>query len=165
MTIDFLKRCLLFLFLCLAQALVFNRIQLFGCAMPLVYVYFALKFPYGFPRWASLLWGFALGFCTDMFANTPGVASTSMTLLAFLQPTVLELFIPRDAEENLRPSTTTLGWGKFLVFALILVSLYCLVFFSLEAFNYFNWSYWLSCVGGSSLLTMLIIVALESWKK
>ena len=164
MAIDFLKRCSLFVFLCLAQALVFNRIQLFGCAMPLIYVYFVLRFPYGFPRWASLLWGFGLGLCTDMFVNTPGVAAASMTLLAFVQPYTLLLFVPRDAEENFHPSVKTLGWGKFLTFALLLVFFYCLVFFSFEAFGFFNWVYWLSCIGGSTVLTMLLVIALESWK-
>ena len=39
MTIDFLRQLGIFAVLCLAQALVFNRIHLFGCATPLIYIY------------------------------------------------------------------------------------------------------------------------------
>ena len=35
------------LVLALAQVLVFNHIHLFGCAMPMLYVYFAITIPRG----------------------------------------------------------------------------------------------------------------------
>ena len=164
MTIDSLKRLASFILLWLAQGLVFNRIQLFGCAMPLLYVYFVMKFPASFPRWASLLWSFAMGACVDMFANTPGVAMAGTTLLAFIQPSMLNLFLPHDAEENAHAAVSIIGWGKFVTYTLIMVLIYSLVFFSLEAFSFFNWFYWLQCVGGSWVLTTLLILALESVK-
>lgn len=86
MAFEILRRLLVFLAFCLAQVLVLNHVQLFHCATPLLYVYFAIIFPRNYPRWASLLWSFALGLCIDMFANMPGVAAGSMTLVAFLQP-------------------------------------------------------------------------------
>ena len=60
MAISELKRALLFLVLCLAQALVFNHIHLFGYATVLLYVYFVVMFPRNYPRWALLLWSFSL---------------------------------------------------------------------------------------------------------
>ena len=165
MAIDFLKRCALFLFLCLAQALVFNRIQLFNCAMPLLYAYFVLTFRRGYPRWGSLLWSFLLGLVVDMFANTPGVATFSMTLLAFLQPYVLELFIPREADEAMHTSVAEMGWGKFFTYSVIMLTVYCLVFFTIEAFNFFNWQHWLACIWGSLLLTLILVMTVESVRK
>ena len=91
MTIDSLRRLLAFVLFFLAQALVLNRIQLFHCATPLLYVYFVVMFPRAYPRWAALLWSFALGLTVDMFSNTPGVAAASMTLIGFLQPYLIEL--------------------------------------------------------------------------
>ena len=163
MTIDTLKRLLTFVLLCLAQALVLNRIQLFGCAMPLLYVYLVISFPRNYPRWASLLWAFAMGVCADMFANTPGVAMTSLTLLAFVQPVLLELFVPYDADANSKVSIATLGFNKFFFYALLMVLLYCLVFFLLEAFSFFNWQHWLECVGGSTVVTLLLVTTLANW--
>ena len=160
-----IRRFFLFAGLLLVQVLVLNRIQLFHCATPLLYVYFAVIFPLGYPRWAALLWGFVMGLAVDVFFNTPGVAAASMTLVALLQPYLLPLFLPRDAEEQMATSAATLCWGKFMTLATILVLIYCIVFFSLEAFTFFNWLHWLECVGGSALLTLVLIATLETLRK
>jgi rod shape-determining protein MreD len=165
MLFDILRRLLVFVLLALVQALVLNRIQLFHCATPLLYAYFAIIFPRGYARGATLLWCFCLGVCVDMLSNTPGLAAASMTLIGLLQPYLLELFLPRDAEEHQKASAASLGYGKFVVLAAILVLVYCLTFFSLEAFNFSDWLYWLECVGGSSLLTLILILTLESLRK
>lgn len=154
-----------FVLLCLAQALVFNRIQLFHCATPLVYVYFIIAFPRRYPRWALLLWGFFMGLGVDMFSDTPGLAAASLTLIALLQPMLLELFLPRDADDDIRSAAATLGWGNFTALTSLLVLIYCLVFFTIEAFNFANWLYWLECTGGSFLLTCILIITFESVRK
>lgn len=164
MTIDSLKRLLLFVVLCLAQVLVLNRIHLFGYATPLLYVYFVLLFPRKYPKWALLLWCFALGLVNDTFSNTPGVACASLTLLGAIQPYYLELYVPRDAVEDFSPSLRNLNWGKFIAYSLTLVLLYCLVFFALEAFTFFNWEQWLICSGASTLLTVVLILTFENFK-
>ena len=165
MTIDTLRRLLVFGLLCLAQMLVLNRVQLFHCAMPLLYVYFAVVFPHAYPRWAVVLWSFAMGLAVDTFSDTPGMASASMALVGLLQPYLLELFLPRDAEENIKSSAKTLGWWRFASLTGILVLVHCVVFFSLEQFGFFNILFWLQCVGGSALLTFVLIMTLESIRK
>ena len=97
MAIDTLRRLTLLCVLCLAQALVLNHIQLFGCATPLLYVYLVLAFPLGYPKWALLLWSFAMGMAVDMFSNTPGCAAASLTLVGAAQPYFFALFVPADA--------------------------------------------------------------------
>ena len=165
MTIDTLKRLLLFVLFSLAQALVCNRIQLFHCAMPLPYIYFVIMFPRNHPKWSILLWSFALGVTIDMFSNTPGVASSSLTLAGALQPYLLELFIPRDADENIKVSARTLGWSKFSTFTTLMVFAFCFTFFTIEAFNFYNWLQWLQYVLGSMLLTLVLILSLETIRK
>ena len=49
MNIEIIKQFLTFIILCLAQALVLNHINLFGCATPLLYVYFILLFRHDYP--------------------------------------------------------------------------------------------------------------------
>lgn len=154
-----------FVTLCLAQALVFNQICLFGCATALLYVYFVVVFPRNYPYWALLLWSFSLGLLVDVFSNTPGMSSASLTLTAFLQPYLLALFIPREAPENMRTSVATMGAYKFYTFAAILVVLYCLFFFTLESFSFFNWQQWALNIVGSSLLTLLMLMAVEGIRK
>lgn len=165
MAINTLKRIVAFVVLCLAQALILNHIHLFGIATPLLFIYLAIVFPRNYPKWAILLWCFFMGLFIDMFSNTPGVASCSLTLIGAIQPYLLEPFVPRDSVENLDCSVRTLGWGKFSVFALILTFIFCLVFFSLEMFSFFNWQYWLLCIGGSTALTLILILGLENFRK
>ena len=162
---DELRRAAAFVVLCLAQVLVFNHIRLFNCATALVYVYFVVAFPRSYPYWALLLWSFFLGLFVDLFSNTPGLSAASLTLIAFLQPFVLTLFVPREAPENLRTAVSTMGLSKFFTFAAILVFLYCLVFFTIEAFNFFNWLQWALNILGSTLLTIALLMTLESVRK
>lgn len=164
MSIEYIKRLGLFIILLLVQGLICNHIRLLNSATPLLYILFVLQFRRNHPRWAILLWSFALGLCVDIFANTPGVASASMTLVGILQPYLLELFVSKDAADDLRPSVRTLG-GSYFWYAFIIVVLYCLLFFTIETFNFFNWMQWLQSVVGSSLITYLLIVVLENIRK
>jgi rod shape-determining protein MreD len=151
--------------LVLAQALVFNYIHLFGYATVLLYVYFVVMFPRNYPRWAILLWSFFLGLSADLFTNTPGMAAASLTLVGFLQPYLLELFLPREAPEKLKSAMSTLGTTKFFLLALILVWVYCLLFFTIESFGFFNWLQWLYNVVGTTALTVLVLMTVESIRR
>ena len=115
MTTDLLKRVLWFFLFILAQVLVLGRIHLFHYATPLFYVYFVVLFPRNHPKWAVLLWSFMLGLLIDCFTNTPGLASSSLTLIAIIQPYALELFAPRDSDENLRPLSIFLNISTYSI--------------------------------------------------
>ena len=165
MKIDALHRVLVFILLLLTQAIVLNSVHLFGVATPLLYVYFVIMFPRNYPRWGILLWSFFMGLCNDMFANTPGQAAAALTLTGFVQPWLLELVMPRDAEHNMKTAASTLGTGKFATLALMLTTIHCLTFFALESFQFINMGYWLLSTIGSILLTWTIIIALENIRK
>ena len=162
MNMEILKRLLAFVLLCLVQALILNRIRLFGFATPLLPVYFVITFHRGYPKWAILTWSFLLGLCLDSFSNTLGVAAASMTLVALLQPYLLEPFVPRDSTDDLKVSVRSLGWGKFASLSFLLVVIYVAVFFTLEAFSFYNWQQWLMCIGGSTAMTYLFILVIEN---
>ena len=162
MATDIFKKTILLIVFTLVQVLICNQIHLFGFATPLVYVYFVILFQRNYPKWAILLWSFSLGLLIDVFSNIPGVAEGAMTFLAFLQPFILQPFIPRDSVEDLNPSFATLGIMKFSGYSLICVIIYCLTFFSLEAFSFFNWQQWLYNIGGSAVLTFLLILIIEN---
>ena len=165
MAIDTLKRVAIFLALCLVQALVLNHIHLFNYATPLLYVYFVIIFPRNYPKWAILLWSFAMGLSVDMFANTPGVASASLTVVGLLQPFLLELMVPRDASEKMPSSAKELGLLKFSTLASVLVFIHCLLYFTLETFNFFNWQNWLLSIVSSALLTVVLILTIENIRR
>ena len=165
MTIDLLKRAGWFIVFVLVQAVVLGRIHLFNCATPLLYVYFVTQFPRNYPKWGILLWSFMLGLMVDTFSNTPGLASASLTLIGAIQPYFFNLFVPRDSVDDLKPALSTLGPLKYSYYIVVLVVLYCLVFYSLELFNFFNWTQWALCVGGSAAVTLLLIFTFEIAKR
>ncbi len=165
MNIDFLWRLLLFVVLLLAQALVLNHIHLFDYATPLLYVYLVASFKRGYPRWGVLVWSFLLGLSVDVFSNTPGLAAASMTFIGVLQPYLLEMFLQRDSAEDLQPSVHTLGFVKYLSFTVLLTLSYCLLFFTLEHFSFFDWAKWGFSILGSTLLTVLLILVVDNMRK
>ena len=165
MNIDFIRHLGAFITLLLAQVLVFNHIHLFGYATPLLFVYILFLFPRDYPRYAVLAWCFAMGIGVDVFSNTPGVAASTLTLMGFVQPYLLTPFLNRDSAEDLTPSAADLGAGNFLAFAALNILLFCLLFFAVETFSFFNWLQWLLNVGGSTLLTLVLTLAIEQLRK
>lgn len=157
-----LERLTMSLVLLVVQVLILNHIHLFQVATPLLYVFFAITFRRGTPLWIILLWNFGLGLLMDIFTNTPGLAAGCMTLIGFIQPYLLESLVPRDSVENLKVSAVTLGMGKFTTLCVILVAIYCLLFFALEAFTFFNWQLWLLRAGSSALITLVLVSAVET---
>ena len=165
MNAEFFRRLLLYAVLVLAQALVLNHIHLFGYATPLLYAYFVISFPRNYPKWGILLWSFLLGLNVDAFSNTPGVAASAMTLIGLLQPYVLELFMQRDSEDDFQPSINSMGAGKYIYFTLLLTFIYCIIFFTVEMFTFFNWLQWILNILTSTLLSLLFIVVIDSLRK
>lgn len=143
------------------QVLVFNQIHILGCITPLISVYFLSLFPKNTPRSMLLLWGFTAGMLTDLFSGTPGVVSASMTLAAFFQPVLLKLLVSKDAPEDLVPSIRSLGKWKYFQFLLMLTLLHHITFFLLESFSFFNWQTLLISMGGSIVLSLILMMTLE----
>ena len=53
MSLNFLRNIVFIIVLLLAQTLLLNHISVFGCATPLLYVYFALTVQRGEAKWAT----------------------------------------------------------------------------------------------------------------
>ena len=94
-----------------------------------------------------------------------GVASASATLIGLLQPFIFAPFIQRDSLDDMDPDMHSMGFSKFAIYSLIIVFIYCLVFYSLEMFGFFNWVEWLLCIGGSTALTYVLILIIENFRK
>ena len=152
----------MFVTLFLVQVLILNHVHLLGVGTPLLYVYFIITFRRNSPKWLVLVSCFLLGLLIDIFSNTPGLAACVMTLVALAQTYLIELVVPRDSADDLEASTKALGFSKFVTLSTLLTLLYCLVFFALEAFNFFDVLLWLARSAVSSVLTIVLILAIES---
>ena len=162
MKLELVNRLVMFMVLLVVQVLILNNVHLLGVGTPLLYVYFAITFRRNFPKWLVLVSCFLLGLLVDVFSNTPGLAASVMTLVGLAQCYLIELIAPRDSAEDLEVSFKTLGFSKFAVLSGMLTLLYCMVFFAVEAFNFFDVLLWLARSLVSAVLTMILILAVES---
>ena len=161
---DLVRRLVGFVIIVLVQSLVCNNIHLFGYATPLLYTYFVYTFSRNQPRWAILLWCFVLGMTIDTFSNTPGLTASTLTFAGMLQPYVLEIFMSRDHAENFEPTFETMGWIKYPTYLLMQLLPFCLLFFAIESFSFFDWQHWIICSASSFALTFVLILAIDNVK-
>ena len=159
---ELIKYALMFLALVLCQVVVFNHICLFGVAIPLVFIYFILKLPVTLDVNWTMTFAFLLGLTIDVFANTQGMNALACTVLAVIRTPVLHLYFPRqDDLTNPEPSVRSLGLAVFMKYAGTLTAAYCMRYFMIEAFTFFNFLTMLLRAAGSALLTFAIILAFE----
>ena len=85
-----------------------------------------------------------------------------MTIAGLAQCYLMNLIAPRDSTADLAASIKALGFSKFATLSALITALYCVLFFALEAFNFFDILMWLARSFVSTVLTMVLILAIES---
>lgn len=161
-----ISNILLFIVLVAAQAVVFNQICLYGVAVPLVFIFFILHLPLNTGTNTILTLGFLLGLAVDIFSDTPGMNALDCTILAALRGPILRLYLPREDEAaNPVPSVRSLGTATYLKYAITATTLYCTIYFTLEAFTFFAIKQLIIRIAASTLLTFIIIVCLDRLTK
>ena len=148
--------------LALLQILVLNKIHVFNYATPLIYFYVLLKLPSSVSRNKLLVWGFCSGLIIDMFSDTPGMNAAATTLLAFLRPSILGLYMNKGDVEEYIPGIHSVGFGFFLRYCVTAVLLHHIVLFSIQSFSFTEADTLLIRIGGSSLLSIVCILGLDS---
>jgi len=159
--ITIFREILLFVMLVLLQVLLLNRIAVFGLAVPILYIYFLIKLPYGRNRFYVIVSGFLLGIVIDIFLNTPGMNAAATTIIATLRNMMLSLFYPKNEYEDLVPGIHT-STAAFVKFTVMMVLLHQTLLFFIEAFTLFNFTSTLLRIGSSSVLTIVLILAMDS---
>ena len=158
MVINYLHKIGWFIGLVLLQVLILNNVHIAGYATPFLYIYLILKFESETPRNALMLWAFFLGLTVDIFSDTPGA-------LAFLRPTFLRLFVPRDTLENIVPSIKSMGIVPFLKYLIVSVFIHHAILLTIEFFSFAHIGTLLLRIVASTLLTVTCIMAIEGVKK
>lgn len=163
MTKTILHIALQFIILVLAQATVFNHICLFGVAVPLVFIYLIAKLPVTTSvNWVITI-GFLLGMTVDVFSDTQGMNALACTILSAVRMPVLRLYFPREDEMSFPiPSFRSLGKAIYLKYIFSLCLVYGVLFFLIESFSFFNIMRLFLKAGASTLLTFIIIIAIDS---
>ena len=161
MKLSYIYEILLFAALILLQTLLLNRISLFGVATPILYSYFLLKLPVGRNPYYVIVSSFLMGLIIDVFLNTPGMNAAAITIVAAFRKNILGLFFEREGYDDFVPGITTAA-GPFVRFTIFMVLLHLTLLFFIESFTLFNLKNTLLRIATSSLITIPLILALDS---
>lgn len=161
MKISYLNEWLLFLLLIFLQVMLLNRITLFGVATPVLYLYFLLKLPVGRSPFYGIIMGFLMGLIIDVFLNTPGMNAAATTIVAAFRRPIISLFFSRVEYEDFVPGIYTAA-GPFVRFTIFTVVLHLTLLFFIESFTLFNLMNTLLRIVSSSLISVVLILALDS---
>lgn len=160
MKVRYIQEFFLFVFLILFQALLLNRINVFGYATPVLYIYFILKLPFGRNPFYTIISGFLMGLIIDVFLNTPGMNAAATTIVATFRKPILNLFYDREIFEDFIPGINT-GTSQFVKLTVFVVLLHLTFLFFIESFTLFNLVNTLIRIISSSFISILIIISLD----
>ena len=102
-----------------------------------------------------------MGLIIDIFLNTPGMNAAATTIVAALRKPLIDVFFPKVEYEDFVPSIYT-GTGAFLRYIVVMVLLHQTLLFFIESFTFFNLTSTFIYIAASSVLTLILIVALDS---
>lgn len=157
-----IRYTLMFVLLVVAQAVVFNHLILFGVAVPLVFLYLITSLPVTIGTNLSTLLGFLAGLSVDMFSDTPGLNALCCTVLAFIRKPVFHLYMSYDDDlAGNSPGSSTMGAPAFMKYILTMVMIYCVMMFTIEAFQLFNPELLIARILASTAYTFLLLYALD----
>lgn len=158
-----LQYILLFAVLTCGQGVVFDNMVIFNCAVPFVFIYLIISLPINLSVNYALTAGFFAGLIVDMFNDTYGMNALSSTVLAFVRRPVFHLYMSRDEDMSLQTLTSRqVGLPVYMKFALTMSLIYCMLFFSIEAFSTHNIGQTLLRIAASTLYTFVIMCAIDS---
>lgn len=149
--------------LILAQALVFNHVNVLGVAVPFVFIYTLIKLPLAISKEWGFTIGFIIGIVVDIFSNTLGMNALACTLLMALRQPIIRLYIPRDNDlSNPMPGIQSLGLITFTKFVLTVSLLYTTLIFFIESFSTLGLVNVIIRISSSTIITTSIIVGIDS---
>jgi len=158
------KNSIRFVLFLVIQIVILNEIPpLHQFITPYVYFAFILWLPFGTNRITLTLLGFFLGYCLDIFTNTPGLHAAAASLIGFIRPTLFNLIIAREyaEEENKEPSISTIGVGPYFVCVLILTFVHHFYLVLLEWLQFGNFTYFIGKVLATSLMSISLLFLME----
>ncbi len=163
MNLNILKGIGLAIIMVLLQALIFNKISLFGVAVPVVFIYVIIKLPINISALWLLTISFLLGLSVDIFSDTYGMHALACTIVSFIRPKIFSLYVSYSNDyASEAPSLRSLGTWLYVRYSLTFIALYCVVLYLIESMSLFDLPYLILRIVGSTLLTFVLILSIDS---
>ena len=162
MLTEIIRNIIRFILLVLVQVLIIKNIELGRFINPFLYVLFIIVLPFETPKWLLLVSAFIIGISIDFFYNTSGMHAAATVFMAYIRPSVLKLFSPRDGYEfGTQPTVQYLGLPWFLSYASILVVLHHFILFFIEIFRFSEFFSTFFRVIVSAVFSVLLIIVTQ----
>lgn len=156
---SYIRFILLFVFLVLAQVLIFDNLYMIGFINLFVYIFFVMMLPIETNRFSVLILAFILGLSVDIFNSTPGLHASATTLMAYFRPFVLSIYSPRDGyDAHKEPGIKTYGVYWFLRYAITLILIHHTFLFFVEVFTFTYFFHTIAKIILSSVSTLFFVV-------
>lgn len=159
------KRIVQALVIVLLQVLLFDHLQIAGWGFPMVYVLILMNLPVQIPRWAEMLTGAIVGLVFDLWNSSLGVNMAACIAFSFLRPILLGNVVQDLERVKGEVCSNSIGRIEYLKCLVFLVLLHHFFVFALEAWSWNNWLMVLIQTLISSVLTILIIVGYDIFKR
>ena len=110
-----------------------------------------------------LLWAFAMGIAVDYFTNSiMGLNSSASVIMALFQLQIFKAVSRKgDLENQIRPGLAQLGFAKFALYALILLTIHHMFFSMAESLGITHFIYNLPRLFVSIAVNTLLIILVE----
>lgn len=152
---------IIFVTVVLLQVLLFDNLTLTPYVYPLVYVAFILWLPTNISHAALIILSMVLGVSVDLLSGLPGLNTIASLASGFVRPAALNIAIGKElSRDSIMPLPYNVGNSKWLRYALLTISVHCLVFFFFEAstFRYAGFTLF-RALGSLSSTTLLVWIA------
>ncbi len=155
---NFLTYAGLFLTAVALQLFAFDPVHVWMYMSPLVYAAFIILLPVNTLPVVVLLLGLLTGLTMDFFSGTGGLHTVVTLFTAYIRQFVMRFTLGGEyMEEGGMPSVKSLGAGKFLRYASVMVAVQCLAYFTMESLTWkYFWIVMLKTVV-SAAVTLLFV--------
>jgi hypothetical protein len=130
---------------------------------PYIYFLFLLWLPYSINRWLLLVLGFAYGLTLDSFLGYAGLHAAPCTLIAYLRPFLINLFIAQETTEQnyIEPSIKSMGATPYAIYITLLTIIHHTLLVLIEWLQFGSFFYFALKVIATTVISLLLILITE----
>jgi hypothetical protein len=126
----------------LLQVLVFKKVnfEAFNYISIFVYPLAIMLLPMNSPTALNILIGFFYGLLIDNYYDSIGIHAATGVFVGFIRNWLLDSLEPSGGyKSDISPTKRQLGFNWFLTYSMAFMALFCLWYFSVEAYTFFYW--------------------------
>lgn len=164
MTRTILNFFLLIVTLVLAQAVIFNNLILFNCAVAFVFIFPIIVMPMTLSTNKAVTIAFLIGMSVDILSNTQGMNALACTILGFVRRPIFHLYVSNDEDlTGMRVSSRNMDMAAFLKYMGTMTLIYSILIYIIDAFSFFDIGRLAARIVCSWVFTFIILYAFDSF--